>query len=103
MRYFSLSVYYKLTLCPWSVREPKYCQTKGQISTNMLTQDFSHLIALLVTNPKFIAKINIVLSMKKRDLSVVKERDLKFNEIIIFSFSVANCRNRTMLYDDLLI
>ena len=40
---------------------------------------------------------------KKRDLSAMKESGLKFNTIIKFSFSVANRRNRTMLFCDLFV
>ena len=35
--------------------------------------------------------------MKKRE-SAMKERNLKFDKIIKFSFSIANCRNRTMIF-----
>ena len=41
--------------------------------------------------------------MKTRDLSAMKERDLKFGKTIKFSFSMANCRNGTMLYCHLFI
>ena len=39
--------------------------------------------------------------MKKRDLFDMKERDLKFNKTVKFSFSVANLRNQAMLYGSL--
>ena len=45
--------------------------------------------------------INQYFVMKKRDLFVVKERDLKFNKSVKFSLSVANLRNQAMLYGSL--
>ena len=41
--------------------------------------------------------------MKKRDMSAMKKMGLKFNQMIKFSFSVANGRNREMLFCDMFI
>ena len=45
--------------------------------------------------------INQYCVMKKRDLFAMKERDLRFNKTVKFSLSVANLRNRAMLYGSL--
>ena len=49
----------------------------------------------------FIAKISTV--TVTRDPSAMTERYLKCNKIVIFICSVANCRNRKMLFYDLFI
>ena len=45
--------------------------------------------------------VNQYCVMKKRDLFAMKERDHKFNKTTNFSVSIANLKNRAMLYGSL--
>ena len=75
---------------PWSVYT---------VCTGLFVRKLRIITVQLVS----ITRPPIPLLHSKNQYCIMKKRDLKFIQIIQFSFSIANCRNQTMLFRDLII